>query len=237
MTICKTTAVAAKSVADRIAAAVAAKPNVVLGLATGGTMEPVYKALVRRSAAGLSFSAVRVFALDEYVGLPPDHPQSYRVYLRERFVDHVGLDPSRFHVPRGDLSAEVAASEYETTLRQHGPVDLQLLGIGRNGHIGFNEPGSPFASRTRLVALTASTRAANARFFAPGHVPRHAITMGIASILEARRLLVFAIGPEKSDAVWAMVMQPPTVDVPASAVRLHASAEIVLDEGAAGQVA
>lgn len=229
---------AAAAVADEIARTVRDRPDAVLGLATGGTMEPVYARLIAAHRAGLSFARVTTFNLDEYVGLPPGHPQSYRSTIRRQFLDHVGVDPARSHVPRDDLPPDRAAAEYEAALAAAPPIDVQLLGLGRNGHIGFNEPPSPPGSRTRAVDLSASTVAANARFFAPDEAqPKRAVTMGIATILAARRLLLLAVGTAKADAVRAMIEGPVTDEVPASALRGHGDVTVVLDGAAAAGLA
>lgn len=209
----------------------------VLGLATGGTMEPVYDGLIETHRRGLSFAGATTFNLDEYVGLAPDHPQSYRSYMQARLFDHVDVDPARTHIPRGDTEPEKAAQEYEALLAAHGPIDLQLLGLGRNGHIGFNEPTSSLASRTREKTLTRSTREANARFFGEGETPPvTAITMGIASIMEARQVLVLAVGEAKAAAARAMVEGPVTSMCPGSALQYHRHATVVLDEAAASEL-
>jgi glucosamine-6-phosphate deaminase len=211
----------ASAEAARIAAAlIQAKPRAVLGLATGSTPLAFYGELAAMHARGeLDFSEVTTFNLDEYVGLPPDHPQSYAHFMREHFFSRVNLAPSRTHIPDG-LSRDIPAhcEAYEAAIREAGGIDLQLLGIGSDGHIGFNEPSSSLGSRTRLKTLTERTMRDNARFFPPpGEVPRHVITMGVGTILDARRCLVLAFGGPKAAAVAAMVEGPLTADVPASA--------------------
>ena len=230
---------AASAVADRIAAVVRARPDAVLGLATGGTMEPVYARLVRAHRRdGLSFARVTTVNLDEYVGLPAGHPQGYRAYMRHHLLDHVDLASDRAHLPRADLDPNAAAARYETLLARVGPIDLQLLGLGRNGHIGFNEPGSPFDSRTRVVDLAASTVEANRRFFPSGQEPpARAVSMGVGSILAARALVLLAVGRAKAASAQALVDGPVTPDMPATALRLHADATVVLDAEAAGGLA
>ena len=225
---------AARAAAGVIAGTLRAKPGAVLGLATGGTMEPVYEALIEAHLAGLSFAKATSFNLDEYVGLGPEHPQSYRRYIEERFLRHVGIDPARAHVPRGDVDPGEAARRYEALLDGAERVDLQLLGLGRNGHIGFNEPGSPFDSRTREVALSTSTIRANARFFGAGETPpERAVTMGIGTILRARRILLLACGAAKAKAVRATLEGPVSEAVPATALRSHPSVTVILDAAAA----
>ncbi|MDQ0455855.1 glucosamine-6-phosphate deaminase [Rhizobium paknamense] len=226
---------AALTVANCIIDLVRQKPDAVLGLATGGTMEPVYAHLVATYRRGeVSFAKVTSFNLDEYVGLPPSHPGSYRSTMNRLFFDHVDIDPSRTHLPDGMAGdPESAATAYEADLARLGPVDLQLLGIGRNGHIGFNEPGSALDSRTRQVELHASTLEANRSFFECGTVPHHAITMGIASILDARRIIVLATGEAKAEAVSTALSGTVSEACPASALFLHDQVEWVLDKAAA----
>ena len=233
-----TAAAARQFAAQTIADLVRAKPAAVLGLATGGTMEPVYEGLIDAHRAGLSFGRATTFNLDEYVGLAEDHPQSYRSYMRHHLFDHVDIDPARTHIPRGDVAPDQAAARFEAALAASGPVDLQLLGLGRNGHIGFNEPSSSLASRTREKTLTRSTREANARFFGAGETPPHsAITMGIGTILEARSILVLALGAAKAEAVRGMVEGPVTAMCPGSALQMHPAVTVALDEAAAAELA
>ena len=222
-------------VARHIAAKVRAHPAFTLGVATGSTPLPVYAALERERAAGLDFSGVTAFALDEYVGLPRDHPESYHSVIRREVTEPLRLDPARVHVPDGDEAAIATAGErYETALAAHGGVDLQLLGIGTDGHVGFNEPGSSLASSTRIKTLTAQTRADNARFFdRPEHVPTHCITQGIGTILRARHLVLLAFGAGKADAVAGAVEGPVTASVPGSCIQLHEHVTVVVDEPAA----
>ena len=225
---------AARSAADRIADTLRAKPDAVLGLATGGTMEPVYDALIGTHRSGLSFAGATTFNLDEYAGLPPDHPQSYRHYIRERLLRHVDIEPARTHVPRGDMDPAEAARGFESRLAAAEPIDIQLLGLGRNGHIGFNEPGSAFDSVTREVALSASTMAANARFFTGDETPpARAITMGIGTIMRARRIVLLACGSAKAEAVRDTLLGPVGTDVPATALRAHPDVTVILDDAAA----
>jgi glucosamine-6-phosphate deaminase len=229
-----TAAAAEEAAAEVIVQKVRARPGAVLGLATGGTMEPVYRALVAAHRGGLSFAQVTTFNLDEYVGLGPDHPQSYRHYMQNHLFDRIDVDPSRTHVPRGDVPPEEAIAEYEAALARFGPVDLQLLGLGRNGHIGFNEPGSPFSSATRCVSLAESTREANQRFFEAGQpIPEQAVTMGITTILGARQVLLLAVGEAKAEAVRAMIEDPVSEALPASALRGHSNVTACLDRASA----
>jgi glucosamine-6-phosphate deaminase len=227
-------------VATAIAELVATKPDAVLGLATGSTPLPVYGALAAliRSRA-LDVSSVRTFALDEYVGLPDGHPQSYREVLRREAIEPIGLDPALCATPNGSVDdVRTAGREYEGALERAGGVDLQLLGIGVNGHIGFNEPGSSFASRTRLKTLTPETRRANARFFdSEDEVPVLCITQGLGTILSARHLVLLAFGEAKAVALAGAVEGPVTASNPASAIQLHPHVTVVTDEAAAARLA
>ena len=224
-------------VADEIARLVRAQPDAVLGLATGSTPVPVYEALPAR-LAGVDVSRVRAFALDEYVGLEPAHPESYRSVLAREVVEPLGLDPARVEVPNGALEGiEHAGDDYERAIADAGGVDLQILGIGTDGHIGFNEPGSSFASLTRVKTLTRQTREDNARFFdSVDDVPRHCITQGLGTILRARHLVLLAFGTGKAQAVAGAVEGPVTASLPASAIQLHPHATVVLDEAAASDL-
>jgi len=216
---------------------VLSRSDPVLGLATGATPIPVYAELVRmHREEGLSFRQVTTFNLDEYVGLAPDHPASYRRYMQEHLFEKVDLAPERTHVPDGmALDIPACCARYEEQIRQAGGVDLQLLGLGQDGHIGFNEPSSSLASRTRLKTLTPHTVAANRPGFPTGQdVPRHVLTMGVGTIMEARRCLLVAFGAGKSNAVARMVEGPLTAMVPASILQMHPRATVVVDE-AAGQ--
>lgn len=227
----------AGAAADRIAAVVGRAPDAVLGLATGSSPMGIYAELGRRVAAGeLDLSGVTGFALDEYVGLPPGHPESYAAVLERAVGRPLGL--RRVHVPDGRAAdPEAAAAEYERAISAAGGIDVQLLGIGANGHIGFNEPTSSFASRTRIKTLAPRTRADNARFFAaPSEVPSHCLTQGLGTILEARELLLVAQGEGKADAVAAAVEGPLAAVCPASALQLHPRASVLVDEAAAARL-
>ncbi|HEY8451031.1 MAG: glucosamine-6-phosphate deaminase [Micromonosporaceae bacterium] len=221
--------------AARIARLVTAKPNAVLGLATGSSPLSTWDAL---AAYGLDMSRVRGFALDEYIGLPDGHPQSYREVLRRTVVEPLGMDPSLVRVPGddgGDLAT--AGERYEAAIRAAGGIDLQVLGIGRTGHIGFNEPGSSLASLTRVKTLTEQTRRDNARFFASlDEVPRHCLTQGLGTILRARSLLLLAWGEAKAEAVAGAVEGPVTASLPASVIQLHPDVTVVVDEAAASRL-
>jgi len=230
---------AAQAAADFIARALIAKPDLVLGLATGCTMEPVYDRLVQKNREeGLDFSRCRTFNLDEYVGLAADNPGSYHYFMRQRFFDNVNIDLRNTHLPDGmakDLEAECA--NYEKLIAASGGIDLQVLGIGLNGHLGFNEPLSEFHSRTRLQTLSRMTRAQNAPLFPSlNRVPHCAITMGVGTILEARHCLLLATGAEKAAIVAGAIEGPLTAMITATALQLHPACTIVLDEEAAGRL-
>ena len=221
-------------VAEEIARLIEGAPDTVLGLATGSTPLPVYTAL-RGRLSGVDVSRVRGFALDEYVGLDPAHPESYRSVIHREVIEPLGLDPARIRVPDGSLEGiEHAGADYDAAIAAAGGIDLQLLGIGTDGHIGFNEPGSSFGSRTRVKTLTAQTRADNARFFdSPEQVPTHCITQGLATILDARHLVLLAFGAGKAPAVAGALEGPVTAMNPGSAIQLHPHVTVVVDEEAA----
>ena len=225
-------------VATEILELIERRPDAVLGLATGSTPLPVYQAL-RSTLAGRDVSRVRGFALDEYVGIDPTHPESYRSVITREVVEPLGLDPERIHVPNGaQATIQHAGDDYEAAIEAAGGVDLQILGIGTDGHIGFNEPGSSFASRTRVKTLTEQTREDNARFFdSIDDVPMHCITQGLGTILKARHLVLLAFGEGKAEAVAAAVEGPLTALLPGSAIQLHPHATIVVDEAAASRLA
>jgi glucosamine-6-phosphate deaminase len=226
-------------VATAIAKLVAVKPDALLGVATGSSPLPIYEALATRVADGsLDVSRLRVCQLDEYVGLPAGHPESYREVVRREVVERLGLPAASFMGPDGAAADIVAAcAAYEQALADAGGVDLQILGIGSDGHIGFNEPCSSLSSRTRIKTLTQQTRIDNARFFTSlDEVPHHVITQGIGTILEARHVVLMATGAGKAEAVAATVEGPLAALVPASALQLHPHATIVLDTAAAGRL-
>ena len=211
------------------------KPDAVLGLATGSTPLLLYRSLVEMR---LDWSRVRTFNLDEYLGLAPDHPQSYHHFMWENLFRHVNVRPENVHIPDG-LAQDVPGfcADYEARIRAVGGIDLQLLGIGGDGHIGFNEPSSSLASRTRIKTLTQRTRADNARFFASAdEVPSHVITMGIGTIMEARTNLLLAFGAKKAQALAEAAEGPVTAMNPASALQLHPDTRVCLDEAAATQL-
>ncbi|MFF7291793.1 glucosamine-6-phosphate deaminase [Microbacterium sp. NPDC008134] len=225
-------------VATEIVELLDARADAVLGLATGSTPLPVYEAL-RVQLAGRDLSQVRGFALDEYVGIDPQHPESYRSVIEREVIEPLGLDPRRIHVPNGaSETIQHAGDDYEAAIAAAGGVDLQILGIGTDGHIGFNEPGSSFASQTRVKTLTAQTREDNARFFdSIDDVPMHCITQGLGTILKARHLVLLAFGEGKAEAVAAAVEGPLTASLPGSAIQLHPHATVVVDEAAASRLA
>jgi len=215
------------------------KPGSVLGLATGSTPIAVYAALVKMHEQGeLDFSRIATFNLDEYVGLAPDHPCSYREFMREHLFGKVNIVAENIHFPDG-LAKDVPAhcAEYEAAIARAGGIDLQLLGIGRDGHIGFNEPSSSLASRTRIKTLTPQTVKDNAKFFgSPDKVPRHVITMGVGTIMDARHCLLLATGEAKADVVARMAEGAVTADVPASILQMHPACTLVVDEPAAAKL-
>jgi glucosamine-6-phosphate deaminase len=221
--------------ADTIEALVRGRPAAVLGLATGSTPVPAYAELVARHRAGSapSYAAVTAFLLDEYVGLPPGHPQSYRATIARELTDDLGIAAGRVHGP-DPTDVPTAGAAYEAQLVAAGGVDLQVLGIGSDGHLAFNEPGSSLASTTRIKTLAEETRRDNARFFGSvDDVPRHVLTQGLGTILRARHLLLIATGTGKAPAVAAAVEGPLTASCPASVLQLHPHATVLLDLEAA----
>jgi glucosamine-6-phosphate deaminase len=229
-----------RQAAQLVASAVRKKPALTLGLATGGTVVGVYKDLVRLHKQGsLDFSRVVTFNLDEYLGLSAAHPQSFHYFMQENLFAHVNIDPRNIHIPDGTIRGnydEYCAS-YEESIRKAGGIDLQLLGIGRNGHIGFNEPTSSIGSRTRLKVLSRETMDDNSKSFAPGEEsPQCAITMGIGTILEARKILLLATGASKSGAIAKSIEGPITSAVSASALQLHPDVTFIVDDAAASQL-
>src|SRR5215207_5456376 len=214
------------------------KPDAVLLLPTGTTPLGMYRRLVRlHDEGGLSFARATFFNLDEYLGLPPDHPASYRVYMRENFYDHIDADPGQVHVPDGSApDPEAECERYEAAIREAGGADLCVLGIGRNGHIGFNEPGAPFDSRTRVVRLSESTRKVNAADFVADHAPERAITAGMATIFDSKMVLLLASGTNKAGAVAATMEDDVSESMPASMLRSHPNAVLFLDEAAASDL-
>lgn len=227
---------ASRRAARFIAELIGKKPDCVLGMATGTTPLALYRELVRlHREEGVDFSQVTTFNLDEYVGLATSHPQSYRYFMNSSLFEHVNIDPNRTHVPDGRaLNFDAHCLHYEQKIRDAGGIDLQILGIGTDGHIAFNEPGSSLGSRTRLKTLASETIRDNARFFgSEDKVPRLAITMGVGTILESRRCMLLAFGPHKAIAIRDTVEGPVTAQVTASALQLHREVLCILDEPAA----
>jgi len=225
--------------ANIIADHVLRKPALVLGLATGSTPLIAYRELIRKhQEGGLDFSKLVTFNLDEYLGLPPTHPQSYAYFMEENLFRHINVHRQNIHVPSGlALDPHEFCGSYEADIKRAGGIDLQVLGIGRDGHIGFNEPGSSLGSRTRVKTLTKETIEDNARFFeAEQEVPRFAITMGVGTIREARKIILLATGPSKAEAIAAAVEGPVAASVTASVLQLHNDVMLIIDEEAAGKL-
>ncbi len=227
----QTCLLAARLVADLVRR----KPSAVLGLATGTTPIPFYQELVRmHREEGLDFNQVTTFNLDEYVGLSPKHTQSYHHYMHQQLFSQVNIQPDRIHIPDG-LAADIPGfcRAYEQRIIDAGGIDIQLLGIGHDGHIGFNEPTSSLGSRTRIKTLTQQTIADNARFFnKPSDVPRHVITMGVGTIMESRMCIMLAYGSKKAAAIARMVEGPVTAMCPASVLQMHPSVKLLIDRAA-----
>ncbi len=228
-----------RKAANILSAQVILNPTCVLGLATGSSPVGMYKQLIEWYKRGdVDFSEVRTVNLDEYVGLAPDHDQSYRYFMQSNFFDHINIKPENTNLPNGqaaDLAAE--CKRYNQVIHSQGGIDMQLLGMGHNGHIGFNEPGDTFDLETHVVDLTERTIEANARFFAtPNEVPRQALTMGIKTIMQDRRILVVVSGEDKADAVKAALTGPVTPKVPASILQLHPNVMLVADKAAMSKV-
>lgn len=224
-----------RRVAGILAAQVTLKPDCVLGLATGSSPVGAYKELVRRYQEGeLDFSGVTSVNLDEYKGLSGENDQSYRYFMDSNLFDHVNIDKSRTFVPDGlEPDSEKACADYNAIIRREGPVDLQLLGLGNNGHIGFNEPSAVFEKETHCVDLTASTIEANKRFFEKEEdVPRQAYTMGIGNIMQAKKILLIVSGEGKADIVARAFCGSVTPEVPASILQFHDDVTLVGDEAA-----
>lgn len=229
----------ARLAGDAVEALLRRRPDAVLGLATGSSPLAVYDDLVRRHEEGLSFARVRGFLLDEYVGLPADHPEGYRNVIERELVSRVDLDPAAVQAPAGgaeDLPA--ACASYEAAIKAAGGVDLQILGIGTDGHVAFNEPGSSLASRTRVKTLTQQTLRDNARFFDDDvdAVPRHVLTQGLGTIMEARHLVLLAQGRAKAEAVHQLVEGPISALWPGTILQMHPHVTVLLDEAAASRL-
>ena len=226
--------------AGAIESLLAAKPAAVLGLATGSSPLGIYDELARRHRDGrVSFSRARAFMLDEYVGLPPDHPERYRNVIEQEIASRVDFAPDAVQGPDGLVEDVVAAcAQYEAAIAAAGGVDLQILGIGTDGHVGFNEPGSSLASRTRIKTLTDQTRADNARFFDGDidEVPRHCLTQGLATIMSARHIVLIAIGRAKAEAIHHLVEGPVSAMWPATILQHHPHVSVLVDPAAAGRL-
>jgi glucosamine-6-phosphate deaminase len=222
-----------------IARLVREKPAAVLGLATGSTPLPLYRELIRlHREEGLSFAGVTTFNLDEYAGLAPGHPASYHAFMHENLFAHIDVPKENIHIPDG-LAADIPRHclEYEAAIRNAGGIDIQVLGIGSDGHIGFNEPTSSLASRTRIKTLTPRTKKDNARFFgSESDVPSHVITTGVGTIMDARQVLLIGTGENKAQAIADSCEGPVTALVPASVLQFHPAATVLLDEPAASRL-
>ncbi len=224
-----------KAAADYIMNKIRQHSDITLGLATGGTPVGTYKNLIQdHSQNGTSYKNVTTFNLDEYIGLSGENRNSYRYFMNSTLFDHLDIQKKNTHIPSGvakDMEEECL--NYEGMLKHHGGIDLQILGIGSNGHIGFNEPGTPFSSKTQIVDLTSSTREANARFFSNiNEVPTQAITMGISTIMQSREILLLVSGESKSEAVQQLLYGDIDEQFPASVLRLHPNVKIIADEAA-----
>lgn len=226
-----------KKISEEIVDLIHRKENAVLGLATGSSPTCVYRHLTEAYEENrVSFSKVTTFNLDEYIGLAPDHPQSYRSFMNRNFFDHIDIDPKNTHLPsiRED---EDAYEHYDERIEQAGRIDYQILGIGSNGHIAFNEPGTPFDSRTHIVYLKESTISDNARFFSSrDEVPVSAVSMGLSSILKARKIVLIALGKNKKEAIRRLYEDDPSVDLPASVLKNHPDVTIYCDPEAASGI-
>lgn len=238
--ICPTPADVGRLAAAKIAqVAREAGPEAVLGFATGSSPLATYEALAAKVDAGeLDLSQAWGFALDEYVGLPEGHPESYAEVIRTTVTEPLRMDPAKVFAPEGfDPDLRQAAARYEQRIRDAGGVDVQILGIGSNGHIGFNEPGSSLASRTRIKTLTEATRQDNSRFFdSLDQVPTHCLTQGLGTIMDAREIVLVAQGQNKATAVAALVEGPVTTNCPASVLQMHPHVTVIVDEAAAGDL-
>jgi glucosamine-6-phosphate deaminase len=225
-----------KKTANLLASQITLKPNSVLGLATGSTPVGAYNELVRIYKEGdINFTEVVTFNLDEYYGLDKENPQSYYYFMMENLFKHVNINKHNIHIPNGRAKdIELECIEYENKIKQAGGIDLQLLGIGRNGHIGFNEPDVKFEAQTHLVTLDEDTIEANSRFFAAlDEVPRKAISMGIKTIMHSRKIILLASGEEKAETINSMINGKITPELPASVLQLHPDVVVLLDEKAA----
>lgn len=228
----------ARFAAERYVTLLNKKPDAVIGLATGSTPLGLYRELRRLCAEKkISFARATSFNLDEYVGLSGDHDQSYRYFMDHNLFEGIDIDPERTFVPSGLGDIAANAEKYEEMIGLAGGIDLQLLGLGQNGHIGFNEPGTPLTSLTHEIELTENTRLANARFFASlDEVPTRAISMGIKTVMNAKSVILIALGENKADAVAKSVKGPIDLSVPAAVLQLHPDVTFYLDEAAASRL-
>ncbi|MFT4147226.1 MAG: glucosamine-6-phosphate deaminase [Micrococcaceae bacterium] len=225
--------------ADAIEELLNKKPEAVLGIATGSSPLPIYDELAKRVKAGkVSFKDAKAFSLDEYVGLPKGHPEGYNEVIRKEFTERLDIDPKNVHGPDGEAKdIPAACEEYEDAIKAAGGIDLQILGIGSDGHIGFNEPGSSLASRTRLKSLTEQTREDNARFFnSIDEVPYHVITQGLGTIMEAKHIVMVVSGENKAEAIHRFVEGPVSANCPASILQMHPHVTVLVDEDAASKL-
>lgn len=224
-----------KYVAQIISETIRKKPDAVLALAAGSTLLGTYRELIRlHREDGLDFSKVTIFGVDEYVGLPKEHPCSYHAIMRTSFYDHVNLRPKNIHIPDGMIeNIEQQSKEYEEKIKECGGLDICALGVSEDGHIGFNEPSSSLASRTRIKMLTEKTRYERSRYFPDGDVPRHVITMGVGTILDSKQVIIAAFGAQKAAVISKVVEGPITAMVPATALQNHQFVKVVIDEDAA----
>lgn len=227
-----------RKAANIISAQVILKPNCVLGLATGSTPEGIYKQLIEWYQKGdIDFTEVKSINLDEYKGLAPENDQSYRYYMNDKFFNHINICSENTHVPNGLAPEETECSRYDALIQSLGGVDLQLLGLGANGHIGFNEPGVDFAKGTHCVKLSEETVKANSRFFETiDAVPKYAYSMGIQTIMQAKKILLIASGTNKADALYQAVCGPINPNVPASILQLHTDVTIIADKEALSKI-
>jgi glucosamine-6-phosphate deaminase len=241
VTVFKDERILAKTKAAQIAAALSEKPDLVLGLPTGRTPVRLYRELGSLHWTGhADFSRATTFNLDEFLGIPADHPGSYRTFMEQHLFSRVNLAPENIHMLNGAVSdPEGECGRYERAIEEAGGIDLQVLGIGTNGHIGFNEPARELTGPTHRVTLTASTRRSNAALFGgdPDKVPAEALSMGMSTILHARRIVLIATGKSKARCIEQVVNGPITTKLPASFLQLHPDVELVLDEAAAGELA
>lgn len=228
-----------KAAADEFEAVIQAKPSCVIGLATGSTPIPLYRELILRERAGLiDFSRVRSVNLDEYKGLAPDHPQSYRRFMQEKLFDHINIKPENTIVPDG-LAEDIPTmcEQYERKLEDWGGIDIQLLGLGHDGHIGFNEPCDHFPTATHEVRLTEMTREANKRFFASvNDVPASAITMGVGTIMSAKKIVMLVTGKDKADILFRTFWGPVTPQLPGSILQFHPNVTVICDMDASASL-